>query len=87
LPTPPIARAEHRRAGKEGCALRENEVPRAPTADELEAQQGVRLPKREAMSLVDANMVGPVDAAIAVNVLTDDSVAVAHGAQEGEPDQ
>ena len=61
-------------------------MPRAPTADELEAQQGVRLPLREAMSLVEANMVGPVDAAIAVNVLTDDSVAVADAAQEGEPD-
>jgi hypothetical protein len=47
----------------------------------------VRLPKREAMSLVEANIVGPVDAATAVNVLTDDSVAVADAAQEGEPEQ
>ena len=71
---------------KEGCSLDERERPSAPKRDELEAQQGRRLPKREVMSLVEADMVGPVNAAIAVNVLTDDSVAVADAAQEGETD-
>jgi hypothetical protein len=39
------------------------------------------------MSLIEADMVGPVNAAIAVNVLTDDSVAVADAAQEGQTDR
>ena len=67
--------------------MTEDRKPPAPTGEELEAQAGKRLPKRAVMSLVDANMVGPVRAAIAVNVLTDDSVAVEDARQEGSVDQ
>lgn len=67
--------------------MTEGRRPPAPTGEELEAQEGQRLPKREAMSLVDANMVGPVRAAIAVNVLTDDSVAVEDARQDSSVDQ
>jgi hypothetical protein len=45
----------------------------APTAEELEAQEGRHVPKREAMSIVDAGMAKAVHAAIAVNLETDDA--------------
>ena len=57
------------------------------TPDELEAQDGERLPNREAMSLIDANVAAPVNAAAALNVLSDDSTAVAHAQQTVDVDQ
>lgn len=53
--------------------------PAAPTAEELEAQEGRHVPRREAMSIVDAGMAAAVNAAIAVNVETDDAVDVDEG--------
>lgn len=50
--------------------------PDAPTAEELKAQEGRLLPKREAMSIIDAGMENAVHAAIAVNLETDDAVDV-----------
>jgi hypothetical protein len=50
--------------------------PDAPTAEELKAQEGRRVPKREAMSIIDAGMENAVHAAIAVNLETDDAVDV-----------
>ena len=47
------------------------------TAEELEAQEDEELPERQAMSLIDANVAAPVNAAAALNVLSDDSTAVA----------
>ena len=51
---------------------------------ELEAQQTVALPPREALSLVNANLALPVNAALAANVLSDSSVAYA-GADQYAP--
>jgi hypothetical protein len=51
-------------------------------AEELEQQNGEELPEREAMSLIDANVAAPVNAAAALNVLNDDSTAVANAEQE-----
>lgn len=51
------------------------------TPEELEAQNGERLPDREAMSLVDANVAAPINAAAALNVLSDDSSAIANAQQ------
>jgi len=51
------------------------------TAEELEAQVGAELPDREAMSLVNANVAAPVNLAAALNVLSDNSVAVANAEQ------
>jgi hypothetical protein len=48
---------------------------------ELEAQDGEELPDREQMSLVNANVAIPVNAAVAANVLSDGSVAYANAAQ------
>lgn len=43
--------------------------------------QAMELPDREAMSLVNANVAAPINAAIAANVLLDNSTAVAQATQ------
>lgn len=55
--------------------------------EELEAQGGEELPDREAMSLVNANVAAPVNAAVAANILSDDSVAIANAEQDVTIDQ
>ena len=50
--------------------------------EELEAQEGEQLPDREAMSLINANLVAPVNAAVAANVLSDNSIAYANAEQD-----
>ena len=49
--------------------------------DELEALAGEELPERAAMSLVNANVAAPINAAVALNVLSDGSVAYANAQQ------
>ena len=51
------------------------------TPEELEAQGGAELPDREAMSLINANLAAPINAAVAANVLSDNSVAYANAEQ------
>ncbi|TMD16533.1 MAG: hypothetical protein E6J00_00355 [Chloroflexi bacterium] len=51
------------------------------SSEELEAQQGEQLPDREQMSLINANIAAPINAAIALNVLSDGSVAYANAQQ------
>ena len=51
---------------------------------DLETQQVNELPDREAMSLVNANLALPINAAIAANILSDGSIAAA-GAQQNAP--
>ena len=49
---------------------------------EIEAQQqSTELPDREAMSLVNANLAAPINAALALNVLSDGSIAIANAQQ------
>ena len=57
------------------------------SAEELDAQQGEELPDREAMSLINANIAAPVNAAVAANILSDGSVAYANAEQDVEIDQ
>jgi len=57
------------------------------TDAELEAQDGEELPDREQMSLVNANIAVPVNAAVAANVLSDGSVAYADATQDAYMDQ
>jgi predicted nucleic acid-binding protein len=52
------------------------------SAEEIELQQGEELPDREAMSLIDANIAAPVNAAVAANVITENSVAYANAEQD-----
>ena len=51
------------------------------SAQEMEAETAEELPDREAMSLVNANIAIPVNAAIAANVLSDGAVAYADATQ------
>jgi hypothetical protein len=51
------------------------------TDEELEQEDGEELPDREAMSLINANLAAPVNAAVAANVLSDNSVAYANAQQ------
>jgi hypothetical protein len=51
------------------------------TREELEAIAGEQLPDRAAMSLVNANIAAPINAALALNVLSDSSVAYANAEQ------
>jgi hypothetical protein len=44
-------------------------------------QQVSELPNREAMSLVNANIAAPINLAAALNVLSDNSVAIANAQQ------
>jgi hypothetical protein len=55
--------------------------------DELEQLAGEALPERAAMSLINANIAIPVNAAIAANVLSDNAVAYADAAQDAAIDQ
>ena len=57
------------------------------TMSELEAQTVQPLPDRAAMSLVNANLAIPINAAIAANVLSDNSIAYADATQDTPIDQ
>jgi len=57
------------------------------TTEELDAQSVEELPDREAMSLVNANLAAPVNAAVAANILSDGSVAYANAEQNVVIDQ
>ncbi len=59
----------------------------ALSPEELEAQDGEQLPDREAMSLVNANIAIPVNAAVAANVLSDGATAAADATQDADIDQ
>ena len=51
------------------------------TMSELEGQTVEALPDRAAMSLVNANVAAPINAALALNVASDGSVAYANAEQ------
>ena len=57
------------------------------TDAELDAQAGEALPEREQMSLINANAAVPVNAAVAANVLSDGSTAVADADQTTDIEQ
>jgi len=54
---------------------------RALTREDLDELAGEALPERAAMSLINANIVVPVNAAVAANVLSDGSIAYANAQQ------
>jgi hypothetical protein len=57
------------------------------SAEELEEQHTEELPEREEMSLINANIAAPVNAAVAANVLSDDATAYANAEQDADIDQ
>jgi hypothetical protein len=64
-----------------------NEKKKELTADEIENQAGEQLPDREEMSLINANIAVPVNAAVAANVLSDSATAEADALQQTPIDQ
>ncbi len=52
--------------------------------EELNQLAGEELPEKAAMSLINANVAAPVNAALALNVLSDDSVAYANAEQDAD---
>ena len=57
------------------------------STEELDQQQASDLPDRDAMSLINLNAAVPINAAIAANVLSDNSTALAGALQETPIDQ
>ena len=57
------------------------------TREDLNEMAGEELPERAAMSLINANVAAPVNAAVAANVLSDNSVAYANATQTAPIDQ
>ena len=57
------------------------------TREELDDVAGEALPERVAMSLINSNIAAPINAAVALNVLSDDSVAYANAEQDVTIDQ
>ena len=55
--------------------------------EELNEIAGEELPERAAMSLVNANVAAPVNAAVALNALSDGSAAIANAEQTATIDQ
>ena len=55
--------------------------------EELDNLAGEALPERAAMSLINANIAAPINAAVALNVASDDSVAYANAEQNVDIDQ
>ncbi|MDQ2787926.1 MAG: hypothetical protein M3Y58_23325 [Chloroflexota bacterium] len=58
-----------------------DETKQELTAEELAAQGGDAMPDREEMSLLNLNVAAPVNAAVAANVLSDNSTATANATQ------
>ena len=68
-------------------AKQEKQEYRKLSKEELEQLAGEPLPERAAMSLVNANLAIPINAAIAANVLSDGAIAYADAAQTTPIDQ
>lgn len=54
------------------------------TSEELTELAGEELPERAVMSLINANVAAPVNAAVALNALSDGSVAIANAEQTAD---
>jgi len=65
----------------------ETQEYRKVTPEELRELAGEELPERAAMSLINANIAIPVNAAIAANVLSDGAIAYADATQNTPIDQ
>ena len=68
-------------------ADQEQQCYKALTREELNELAGEELPERAAMSLINANVAAPINAALALNVLSDNSVAYANAEQTAPIDQ
>ena len=66
---------------------KKQEEYRTLTREELEQLAGEELPERAAMSLINANLAIPVNVALAANILSDNSAALAQAVQQTPIDQ
>ena len=66
--------------------MAENEY-RKLSREELNDLAGEELPEKAAMSLINANLAIPINAAVAANVLSDGAVAYADATQDTPIDQ
>jgi hypothetical protein len=57
------------------------------SVEELHQQRVEHLPDREAMALINANLALPINVALAANVLSDNSTAIAAATQDAFVDQ
>ena len=57
------------------------------SSQELEMHDSEHLPEREEMSLINANLAAPINAAVALNVASDNSIAYANAVQNVTIDQ
>ena len=57
------------------------------SSEELDKQGTEEIGEREEMSLINANLAAPVNAAVAANVLSEDAVAYANAEQDVDIDQ
>jgi hypothetical protein len=60
---------------------------RTLSREELDELAGEPLPEKAAMSLINANLAAPINAAVAATVLSDNSVAYANAEQTVDIDQ
>lgn len=67
--------------------MTDRQEPQGLSEEELKQQSGEELPEREEMSLINANLAAPVNAAVAANILSDGSVAYANAEQDVDIDQ
>lgn len=70
-----------------GGANQAGDEYRRVSKEELDSLAGEALPERAAMSLINANIAIPVNAAVAANVLSDGSIAYADAEQDTPIDQ
>ena len=61
--------------------------PEGLSEEELQQQGTEEVGEREEMSLVNANVAIPINAAVAANVLSDDAIAYADATQDSIIDQ
>ena len=66
---------------------RDASPPEGLSQQEMQDQQAAELPDRENMSLINANIAIPVNAAVAANVLSDGATAYADATQEAAMEQ
>ena len=62
-------------------AIKKSDARGELSTEELAAQHAEQLPDREQMSLINANLAAPINAAVAANVLSDGSLAYANAQQ------
>jgi hypothetical protein len=68
-------------------AVEQSQEYKLLSREELNRLAGEELPERAAMSLINANVAAPINAALALNVLSDDSVAYANAEHAADIDQ